>query len=213
MRAVEALPAAPCGDAVLVALADAMSRYPVPRSALARPRRGRADGRRAVSLRKLGGATRVLPLRRRARSARVRGRLRAERPGRGRAATPRRSGSRSSRSTSCATSPRTGGSDASTCPRTSSSGSGSPRTTSQRAVHAPAWQRAHGAPGSARRALMRTGSAPCRCSTGAARSCVRAFAGIYGGLLAQMRDSGLRRVLAAAAALRGSASCGRSSSL
>ena len=34
-RAVEALPAAPADDAVLVALSDATSRYPVPRSALA----------------------------------------------------------------------------------------------------------------------------------------------------------------------------------
>ena len=34
-HAVEALPAAPVDDAVLVALADATSRYPVPRSALA----------------------------------------------------------------------------------------------------------------------------------------------------------------------------------
>ena len=83
-EAVEALPAAPDGDPVLVALADAIARYPDSAERARRPRRRRAHGRRTVPLRELGGAARVLPLRRGRGRARLRGRLRAERPGRGR---------------------------------------------------------------------------------------------------------------------------------
>ena len=77
-RAVEALPAAPADDAVLVALSDATSRYPVPRSALADLVAGGLMDAERSRYAELGGAARVLPLRRRRGRTRLRGGLRAE---------------------------------------------------------------------------------------------------------------------------------------
>ena len=65
-------------DPVMLALADAVVRYPVPQAALARPRRRGALGRRrGTRYRKLGRAARVLPSRRRRGRRRVHGGLRA----------------------------------------------------------------------------------------------------------------------------------------
>ena len=58
-------------DAVLVALADTLERYAVPAERAARPGGRRSDGRREEPLRDLGRASRVLPLRRGRRRARL----------------------------------------------------------------------------------------------------------------------------------------------
>ena len=108
-------------DPVLVALADAHERFPLPPDALQRADRRRAHGRRRRELRDLRRARPLLPPGGRLDRAGLPGDLRAARrrtaPTRaGRRAWPTTSAWRSSSRTSCATCARTPRAGASTCP-------------------------------------------------------------------------------------------------
>ena len=115
----------PDDDAMLVALADARARYPIPGEAL----HDLVDGglrTRADALRDLRRAARLLPARRRRGRRRLRRRLRRRRAAAGGDARRRAPADQHHPRRRA----RTGSSAASTCRRTSSRRSASPRTTS-----------------------------------------------------------------------------------
>ena len=158
-------------DPVMLALADAVVRYPVPKAALLELVDGALWDVDRTRYEHVGRAARVLPSGCRHDRHLVHGRLRAVRSRARSAARRDRSGWRCSRSTSCATSARTGRSGGSTCRTTSSRGSGVRGRRPGRGPAAPGVARAHGPPGLAGAGAACGGlRAARRCSTRAAPS-------------------------------------------
>ena len=158
-------------------------------SSAPRPGRRRAHGRGEIALRELGGAARVLPLRRRGGRAGLHGRVRAPRPGRG---GPARRGPRALAPADQHHARRRRG----LAPRTRLPSSGRAgalrrrRGRHRRRPRQPGLAGPDGAAGGARGVAHARRPELLPLLDRRSALCVRAFAGIYRGLLVQMRGRG-----------------------